>query len=32
MKKIITIILLGMSLFVGCENIYRDELAQIHKV
>ena len=31
MKKIITIILLGMSLFVGCENIYRDELAQIHK-
>ena len=31
MKKIITIILLGMYLFVGCENIYRDELAQIHK-
>lgn len=31
MKKIFTIILLGMSLLVGCENIYRDELAQIHK-
>lgn len=31
MKKNIIIILLGISLFVGCENIYRDELAQIHK-
>ena len=31
MKKIFNIILLGGLLLVGCENIYRDELAQIHK-
>ena len=31
MKKIFNIILLGGMLLVGCENIYRDELAQIHK-
>ena len=31
MKKIFNIILLGGLLLVGCQNIYRDELAQIHK-
>ena len=31
MRKIVNIVLLGGMLLVGCENIYRDELAQIHK-
>ncbi len=31
MKNIIAIILLGMSLAVGCNRSYRDELAQLHK-
>ena len=31
MKKIFNIILLGGLLLVSCENVYRDELAQIHK-
>ena len=31
MKKIFNVALLGILLLVGCENIYRDEIAQIHK-
>ena len=31
MKKIFNVVLLGVMLLVGCENVYRDELAQIHK-
>ena len=31
MKKILSIVLLSSLFFVGCENIYRDEIAQIHK-
>lgn len=31
MRKIIAVILVGMLVFAGCENLFRDELAQIHK-
>lgn len=31
MKRIFSLLLTACLLFVGCENIYRDELAQMHK-